>query len=224
MTSESSSSLSESAALETVPDHQLAAQELDALFASLGVTYQISKPEFKTDETGWDHFAYSVSYSVGRQTAAFQWRAGIGCVDWKAVKRNPCFMHRNDNAIDSLSSLSGGKLTAHGKTLQNEVMTAIAELTSARTTKTDAERAANPALASARRMIKPINPAEVLACCCREGVDSSEVFPDWCANFGYEEDSRAVLATYLACQEEGVKARAIAGQHFATFAELSARL
>lgn len=225
---------------ESLPDYKLAAQELDSLFASLlhdaarpdkpgRLNYHISAPKFATDKDGWDHFAYKVTYSLRAANGAdgpshtFDWRAGVGCVDWKAVKRNPRFMFRNDNAIDSLSSL-GGKLSAHGKMLQNEVMSSIAELTSARTVATDKERAANPALANARRMIKPLNPAEVLARCCAEGQEANEAFPDWCANLGYEEDSRAALAMYLACQEGGVKARAIAGRHFAKMAELSVRL
>lgn len=41
-------------------------------------------------------------------------------------------------------------------------------------------------------------------------IDASiarESFEDWCADLGYDTDSRQALETYLACQESGVKLR-----------------
>jgi hypothetical protein len=44
--------------------------------------------------------------------------------------------------------------------------------------------------------------AEVLARCCAEGVGAECSFEQWCGDCGYENtDSRAALATYLACQD-----------------------
>jgi len=70
------------------------------------------------------------------------------------------------------------------------------------------------------------NPAEVLANLCREGLDANEAFGDWCATFGYEEDSRKALATYLECQAAGHRARKIlkSGKLVQQFADLSSRL
>ena len=70
------------------------------------------------------------------------------------------------------------------------------------------------------------NPAEVLACYCREGLEANEPFADWCATFGYDKDSRKALATYLVCQANGEKARRVLGSRklVEQFAELSYRL
>jgi hypothetical protein len=35
----------------------------------------------------------------------------------------------------------------------------------------------------------------------------SMTFAEWCGEFGYDEDSRKAMATYLACQENGQKLR-----------------
>lgn len=38
---------------------------------------------------------------------------------------------------------------------------------------------------------------------------SNESFDDWCADFGYDTDSRKALETYLACQQNGTKLRKV---------------
>lgn len=38
---------------------------------------------------------------------------------------------------------------------------------------------------------------------------SNESFDDWCANYGYDTDSRKALETYLACQQNGTKLRKV---------------
>lgn len=70
------------------------------------------------------------------------------------------------------------------------------------------------------------HPARVLACTCADGVASETTFDDWCADFGYSNDSRAAERIYLACQKclvdalHVLKSRALVEQ----FASLSNRL
>lgn len=56
---------------------------------------------------------------------------------------------------------------------------------------------------------KPVAPtaATVLASLIMDGAAIDESFADWCANFGYEEDSRKALQTYTDCCETGRKLR-----------------
>lgn len=68
---------------------------------------------------------------------------------------------------------------------------------------------------------------EVLACYCREGLDSETGFADWCANYGYDSDSISALNTYQACAANGKTALdVLAGNRkaFVELAELSSRL
>jgi len=67
---------------------------------------------------------------------------------------------------------------------------------------------------------------EVLAAYCRDGRDADCAYGDWCSDFGYDEDSRKALETYLACQEGGRKALRVIKDRklFEAFADLSSRL
>jgi len=49
------------------------------------------------------------------------------------------------------------------------------------------------------------NPAEVLASCCRDFQYAKTTFDDFCADFGYDIDSRKAERVYFACQEMGPK-------------------
>lgn len=68
--------------------------------------------------------------------------------------------------------------------------------------------------------------AEVLACYCRDGLDSEVKFADWCAKYGESEDSRRAEATYFKCQKSLAIARAVLSSRALVqqFAELSSRL
>ncbi len=63
-----------------------------------------------------------------------------------------------------------------------------------RAPKTYRERAERDALAQGKA------PDLYSVICCIEKYEP-EPFADWCANFGYDTDSRKALATYLACQK-----------------------
>jgi len=56
---------------------------------------------------------------------------------------------------------------------------------------------------------KPVAPsaASVLFSLLSEGEAVDQSFVDWCAEFGYDEDSRKALRTYEACCESGVRLR-----------------
>lgn len=60
---------------------------------------------------------------------------------------------------------------------------------------------------------KPVTPtaADVLYCLTSEYDALSTSFPDWCADFGYDEDSRKAFKIYEACQEGAKKLRDVFG-------------
>ncbi|WP_312388133.1 hypothetical protein [Stutzerimonas nitrititolerans] len=55
--------------------------------------------------------------------------------------------------------------------------------------------------------VKPHKPeaAGVIHSMILDSSAAQESFADWCANLGYDTDSRKALAMYLACQEEAAK-------------------
>lgn len=52
---------------------------------------------------------------------------------------------------------------------------------------------------------------DVLYCLVMDAEAASETFEDWCANFGYDTDSRKAEATYNACVQIGIKLRNLLG-------------
>ena len=76
-----------------------------------------------------------------------------------------------------------------------------------------------------KRPTKP-NPAEVLGCVCSDYLSAAlESFPDWAANFGYDEDSRKAHRIYEDCQTLGPKLRSLGLSHaqiqrFASLADM----
>lgn len=55
----------------------------------------------------------------------------------------------------------------------------------------------------------PPHAADVLYSLLLDASADNQSFADWCADFGYDEDSRKALATYLACQENARMLRRI---------------
>ncbi len=64
----------------------------------------------------------------------------------------------------------------------------------------------------------PPNAASVLSSLIGDSICSLESFEDFCAELGYDTDSRKALATYLACQESGAAARKLLMGDFDLFA------
>lgn len=48
-------------------------------------------------------------------------------------------------------------------------------------------------------------------CSLKADATNGETFDDWCANYGYDTDSRKAMDTYLACQQSEVEARKLLG-------------
>ena len=47
-----------------------------------------------------------------------------------------------------------------------------------------------------------------------DAQSGEETFPDFCANYGYDEDSRKALDIYLACQKTGADLRRVLGSDY----------
>lgn len=197
---------------ESLQDYQIAAQELAALWASLGLTAEITGAHAAVDEDsgekGWAHVAVTVTIArplvIGKHKearASFDWKMGTGLVKWADIAKRAKY--------------------SRGPTAQREAeeMARYGSRLSAK----DQARIAGQHLSA---FVKAVNPAEVLARCCADGLEASGTsFDDWASNLGYDTDSRKAEAIYLACQESGTKARKLVdGATFTKLAELANRL
>ena len=189
---------------EQKPDHETARDELKGLFASLKLPTVISDPVGVVSEGDWPCIRYSVA--IGGEF--FEYSLGIGHVDWKAARK----------AHFSATRFAGGVY------FTSEEVCFLNTLATGGTPK-DKKTTATLAAKVAKYQKKQPDPAEVLASVCREGADADESFENWCANFGYDEDSRKAESIYRACTDNGKKARRLLSPaNFAKLAELSARL
>ncbi len=55
--------------------------------------------------------------------------------------------------------------------------------------------------------------ADILNCLADDAHSATDSFDDWCANMGYDTDSRKALETYTECQRIGGKLRTFLGNH-----------
>lgn len=58
----------------------------------------------------------------------------------------------------------------------------------------------------------------VIDCLLSDAMGSDQSFEEFCAEFGYDTDSRKAEATYKACKKSGEKLRRLLGDDFETFA------
>jgi hypothetical protein len=65
---------------------------------------------------------------------------------------------------------------------------------------------------------------DVLSCLLHDGQAGSDTFADFCADFGYDEDSRKAFEIYLACQKCLDAVRLAFGADLAAACELSYQL
>lgn len=209
------------ATLAPEPSHVTARRELDALFASLSITSEVTGAHAAIEEggghegKGWAHVAVTVTFTYsgtpnghGRNTgkpvsASFDYRMGTGLVDWKAIaKRKASFQSPTEARDNEAMASYGSRLTV------------------------EAQCAACSRHLSA--FVAKVSPAEVLASVCRDGEDASgQSFADFAANYGYDEDSRKAESVYRACQEGGDKARKLLAHSpgaFSKLTELAAQL
>ncbi len=178
----------------SLPDYQAAAQELAAYFASLGITAEITgahaaiDPAEGHDGKGWAHVAVTVTFTRrpgdnghGRPVHAAvsystPYSMGVGLADWPAILKRT---HVSSDDYPLIKAMMGqGRLSP----------------------------AAQIALCSKHlpAFVKRVNPAEVLANCCRDGQDATgQSFESWASEYGYDTDSRKAESVYRACQAAG---------------------
>lgn len=194
---------------DTKPDYVIARDELNELFGkSLHIGAMISSPYGEVKDE-WPCITYKVSFNApnGHTKEYFEYSLGIGHVDWKKAAKSPkystSFGYGEDSRLVDFMARNASlkktpELLAHQATLAAE----IARL----------------------QKVQP-NPAEVLASICREALDSEQTFADWCANFGYEEDSRKAESIYRTCQDNAARVRKlVTRQQMEKLAELSNQL
>lgn len=60
---------------------------------------------------------------------------------------------------------------------------------------------------------------DVLECLLSDSCGADEAFEDWCAELGYDSDSRKAERTYKAVQAQSVKTRNLLGSEYEMFLE-----
>jgi len=187
---------------EQIPDYKLAAEELQKLFGSLNLQVSISEP-FGAVEDDWPCIRYTIT--INRQ--AFDYRMGIGHVDWKLALR----------------TMESQSFSRYPRWIESFVRIQAAGGVISQACKTDLAKAA--AEVAKVQKVKP-NPAEVLASVCRDGLEAeSQLFEEWASEFGCDADSRKAEQIYHACRKCGSMAhRIVSPTIFRQLAELSNRL
>lgn len=204
----------------TRPDYEIAHEELNEFFKTLGLTVEISGAhaavEETPDEKGWAHVAMTVNFHRAERrtnnsaeyrpafSASFPYKMGTGLVRWSEIAKFVAMK----SGKGSNDYRDAEQMARHGP-LSPKAQAAIC----------------------ARFLpsfVKKVNPAEVLAACAREGEDArGQTFEEWAGNYGYDTDSRRAEATYRACQELGDKVRKLLSHvpgAVEKLAELSGRL
>lgn len=159
---------------------------LETLAADLGLTLESSAPRPHV-EPDWLAVAYDCTLSRnGRVVWSGPYRMGLGCVEkhWKAATTRP-------------------RLIAY-----QAVAWTLADRPSARLLDRNKHAAAAAAVAH-EFGVKPPLP-DVLACLISDGPADFDAltFDQWCADYGYDTDSRKAFAAYEACCDTGRKLRA----------------
>lgn len=184
---------------DTRHDYEIAAEELQTLFASLNLTTTITGAHAAIDEDGgskdrsttskgWPHVAVIVTFNRTKTadrpaySTAFPWKMGVGLVDWKSIlARIPACQPAAKGEVESMM--------AYGSRLTVKAQRTIAEK-------------------HLPAFIATVKPGEVLACVCAEGLDAEgQGFEGWAENLGYDSDSRKAEGIYRTCQEHGAKVR-----------------
>lgn len=187
---------------ETLPDYEIAELLLGNLFASLNLPVTISAPVGVVKDK-WAAIQYAVK--IGRES--FEYMLGIGHVDWKKARTHAFDFNNGAIFFDSedkyfLNLLARGG-TPKDKDRTSQLVAKVAKM----------------------QKVEP-NPAQVLACVCREGYETEQYsFEDWAASFGYDVDSIKAKETYDLCCDNGRKARRLVGNTaFEQMADLANQL
>lgn len=56
--------------------------------------------------------------------------------------------------------------------------------------------------------------SEVLQCLCSDTQVGEQSFPDFCSEFGYDEDSRMAEKTWKGCRSNGIRLRKLLGNRY----------
>ena len=187
---------------ETKPDHEIAREELEALFKET-VKHEIHitgpVPLVKDD---WPCMHYYVN--IAGQT--FDWSTGVG----------HAMMERFKDREESV---------AYKFYMTSEEVRGLWQINCGRTLK-DRQLTATIACKVGRDI--KISAAEVIASCCGDALEArnASCFEVWASEVGYEADSRKAEAIYMQCKALMPKLRAIwlTPSQIKQFAELSARL
>lgn len=69
-------------------------------------------------------------------------------------------------------------------------------------------------------MCGEVTAADVLSCLALDAGSTNQSFESWCADLGYDSDSRRAEATYKACQRNAVRLTRLLGNDLDVIAEI----
>jgi len=186
-------------------DFEQAAEEIQKLYDSFGLTCAVSSPAGKTINIGthkddWPHVEFTLTYEKAGQKFSMPYSMGVGL--FKLPARTPFWMNEDQqNMLYNIQQNPRGQWK--NKKLWAET---IAEV--------------------ARQTKQGPKPAEVLAAYCADGLEAQEsAFENWAGNFGYDVDSRKAEKIYNQCREQYFNVIRLIGQeNVERMAELSRML
>ena len=191
-------------------DFEQAAEEIQKLYDSFGLTCNVSPPTGKVEKhfknsthaiyDEWPHVEFTLTYEKGDQKFSAPYKMGVGL--FKIPARMPFWM--NEHQQNMLYNI---QQTPHGQWRNKKLWAeTIAEV--------------------ARQTKQGPKPAEVLAAYCADGLEAQEnSFEDWAGNFGYDPDSRKAEKIYTQCREQYFNVIRLIGQeNVERMAELSRML
>ncbi|MBX6192201.1 hypothetical protein [Pseudomonas aeruginosa] len=138
-----------------------------------------------------------------QQQAVADFLAAAG-VEFSVIPR--CATKRDDWGCDEWAPLFRRGSDREGRQIAHAYFTGIGHRKSERPMPPDIARLAPRILARVeweKRHLKPVAPcaADVLYCLLSDANGADQNFNDWCADFGYDPDSRKALATYDECSK-----------------------
>jgi hypothetical protein len=182
-------------------DYQIANEQAKALFDTLGLTCEMSQPVGDVRDD-WPNILYQVTFHNPKTSQSFstEYRLGVGHVKWTGPACLYGFTQTEENIFHALS------VKPHA-TIKDQY---------------HAAHAGAAAKVARRQKVAP-KPFEVLAACCRDGLDAhGQSFEDYADNYGMDRDSRKGEATYRQCREIYFKVeRLIGADNLRKLAELA---
>lgn len=155
-------------------------------------------------EAGRDTFHFKIRLSSARTGQSLETDYSGGCL---------AFLHLPPLAMEPATAREREELTRTRRALESKLKAARAWVQS-RTVRPPVGLYGYPSAIAAAFTLSTPDLHGVLYSLLSDAAAGNETFPDFCANYVYDEDSRKALETYLKCQAIGADLRRVLGSDY----------